>query len=319
MTVTWTDRALLFTSTHRDIIAPSPIGLIDCGARGNIPEPWASYEATYGSALRVLGFEADASEAARLSAAHTNRTYIAAAAWNTAGTHDLHITTPAQMSSLFPPNTEQGFLYALSGTQYVNLYKGRAVERTTSVATTTIDAEIKAASFDADVLKCDTQGAEYEILEGATQTLNTSLFAVLAETWTAEIYKGVKPAWAVMRLMAERGYVLMTQEIAGLARRSFPETPTFKFVQREQAISFELLFFRQAKPFVKNAGDAKKAFRAAAIADVYGFPDYAVELLQEIVMRWPGEINNVQKCYDEIVKRRAQPGALDALYPKLHF
>ncbi len=316
--MTWTERALFFTATHRDIIAPSPVGLIDCGARGNIPEPWTSYETTNANTLRVLGFEPDAAEAERLGAANSNRTYISAAAWNSTGTRDLYITTQPQASSLFPPNADQTFLYASNGAQYLNLHKTRTVEKTITVPTTTIDAEVEKISFDADVLKIDTQGAEYEILEGATHALNTLLFAVLAETWTTEIYKGVKPAWEVMRLMADRGYTLMTQDIAGLARRSFPETPTFKFVQREQTISFELLFFKHARSFVRSAANPAKAFKAVGIADVYGFPDYAVELLQEIVMRWPGEINNVQKCYDELVKHRALPGNLEALYPKLH-
>jgi FkbM family methyltransferase len=317
-TMMWAEHALLFTQTHRDIMGPTPISLIDCGARGDIPEPWANYVARFQGGLKVLGFEADPTEAARLNATHgSKRTYVPAAAWNASGTATLYITDPAQTSSLFPPNAAVDQLYTFHGAQYHSVARARSVKRTTKVATTTVDEH--ASGIDADVLKIDTQGAEYEILEGAKTTLTSSLFAVIAETWTAEIYKGAKPAWDVMRLMHDQGYTLMTTETAGLARRSFPDTPTFKFVQQEQIVGMELLFFRNSQAFVRHAADATKVFKAVGIADVYGFPDVSVELLQEIVMRWPNEIGNVQRCYKELLNRRANTGnALADLYPKLH-
>ncbi|MBL8645178.1 MAG: FkbM family methyltransferase [Rhodospirillaceae bacterium] len=315
----WTDHALLFSPVHRDLIAPSPIGLIDCGARGDIPEPWASYARQHPGAVKVLGFEAEAAEAARLNAQHAGqRHYMAAAAWNTVGTHALYVTDPPQASSLFPPNENLSELFTRTGTQMKSLPAGRTVQRVVDVPTTTIDAALVTHPMDADVLKIDTQGAEYEILEGARDTLTNALFAVIAETWTVEAYTGIKPAWDVMRLMADNGYAVMRQETAGLARWHFPDASTLAFVQHEQMISLELLFFRDARIFVRQAAHAAKAYTAVGIADAMGFPDYGVAVLREILMRWPGEMENVKRCYGEIAKRRANGGDhLSALYPPL--
>jgi FkbM family methyltransferase len=316
----WAKHALMFSPVMRELVAGSAFGLIDCGARDNVPEPWASFATHDADSLVVLGFEADPEEAARLNSQfNTRRRYVPAAAWNSAGRRPFYLTTPPQTSSLFPPNDTLTHLFAPSGNNFVNIAEGRVLNRVLDVPTTTIDAAIKEISFDADFLKIDTQGAEYEILEGAATTLDTSLFGVVAETWTAEIYKGIKLSWEVMALMAARGYIYMTHELAGLARRNFPDAQTLGFHQHNQIISLEVLFFREPSAFVKNAADAKKVFRAVGIADVYGFADVGVELLRHLVMRWPNELANVQRCYNEMSSRRGvyTGQSISALYPRL--
>ncbi|MBL8628461.1 MAG: FkbM family methyltransferase [Rhodospirillaceae bacterium] len=318
--MTWSDVALLFSQTHRDLIADTPIGLIDCGARGDIPEPWSTYAQQFPELMRVLGFEADATEAAHLNNRYgEQRRYLPAAAWNSVGTHALYITDPPQASSLFPPNTALTHLHARVGDMRQSLPAGRVVQRTIEVPTTTIDAAIAAYPLDADVLKIDTQGAEYEVLEGARAALRDSVFAVIAETWTTDVYQGVKPTWEVMRLMADMDFAFMTHDVAGYARRSFMDTKTFSYIQREQIISLELLFFRSTKAVVTTAAEPANVYKAVGIADVLGFPDYGVELLHMLLTRWPNELANVKYCYDEMTARRTKTGAtLAALYPPLH-
>jgi len=318
--MSWTDNALLFSPTLNSLRGDAAFGLIDCGARNNILEPWASFEATQPKALRVLGFEADAAEADRLNQKFsTHRRTVAAAAWNAVGQHKLYLTTPPQASSLFPPNQNLGHLVTRTAQGFVSLPDSRVVARVVDVPTTTIDAALAESPMDADMLKIDTQGAEYEILEGATEALNTKLFAVTAETWTVEVYTGIRLMWDVMALMAQRGFVFMTQEIAGLARRSTPEARTTDFLQREQVISTEVLFFKDPKTFVKNAVTPAKVFKAIAIADVYGFADYGVDLLRHLVMRWPDQIGAVKTCYEALAASRAVgKGVKAAAYPSLN-
>lgn len=317
---TWTDQAFLFSKIFHDLISDHTVGLIDCGARDNIPEPWASFEKAHPNFLKVLGFEADVTEAARLNKTNiTHRSYVAAAAWNSIGHHALYLTHPPQASSLFPPNDALGHMYARSGDQMITLSGGRLLDRVVDVPTTTIDAALKTHPLDADILKIDTQGAEYEILDGAQRTLNDDLFAVIAETWTVDVYKGIHLAWDVMKLMADQGYVFITQDIAGHARRSFADAKTLAFLQREQTISLELLFFKAPDAVVKKAKTPAKIYKAVAISDAYGLPDYGVELLAKLLTRWPHELANVQKAYDEIAARRGfDKGVTHAQYPALN-
>lgn len=317
--MTWTDQALLFTPILHDLVQDAAFGLIDCGARENIPEPWASLEVFGQNRVRVLGFEADGAEAHRLNATFANnRRYVAAAAWDQAGRRHLNVTNPPQASSVFAPNETLADLYTHGPDGWRSLPNGRVTQRAVEVPTTTIDAALSEYPFDADVLKIDTQGAEYEILEGATQTLARALFAVTAETWTVEVYKGVRPMWEVMSLMSARGFTLMAQEPAGYARRHFGDAATTAFIQREQLISMELLFFRDAAALTASAGAPAKIYKAVAVADIYGFADYGVDLLRRLLVRWPGEIGNVKRCYDEIVKRRSGLNVSGATYPKLN-
>jgi FkbM family methyltransferase len=318
--MSWKNHALLFSPAHRALCGMSPIGLIDCGARGTIPEPWASLETAFPNSLQVVGFEADAEEAARLTEVYGGRRrYVPAAAWNAVGTRPIYITERPQTSSLFPPNAEIQHYFRPKPGGFVNVQDGRAVARVVDIPTTTIDVAMADVSFDVDFLKIDTQGAEYEILEGAAAALDGPLFGVVAETWATQIYKGVKPMWEVMRLLASHGYQFMRYENAGSVRRSFPGTPTFEFTQIAQMSSFEVLFFREARPFVRAAKEPAKAYKAVGIADAFGHADYGVEILHEIVMRWPEELANVQACYKDIVARRSVKGApLAEWYPKLH-
>lgn len=297
----WANQALMFAPAYGELVAGSTFGFIDCGARDNVPEPWASFAAHAPDSLFVLGFEADPEEAARLNTQFaTRRRYIPAAAWNNVGQQPFYLTNPPQTSSLFPPNESLTHFFAPDGSGFVNIAGGRVLQRVLEVPTTTIDAAIQTAPFDADFLKIDTQGAEYEILEGAAHALDTSLFSVVAETWLAEIYKGIRLSWDVAALMAKRGYVYMTHELAGLSRRSFPDAQTLNFQQHNQVIGLEILFFREPAAFVK-------------------FADFSVDLLRHLVMRWPAELTNVQRCYNEMSSRRgaATGQPTKALYPSL--
>lgn len=313
----WTDYALLFSTRFRELVRDDAIGFIDCGARDDVPEPWLSLEKMHPDLLSVLGFEADAEEAAKLNKMlGGSRTYIPAAAWKERGCRKLYLTDPPATSSLFPPNECLTDFFGPGVTKSVP--DGRKLRRIVDVPTTTLDDAVRESNFRADFLKIDTQGAEYEILEGAPGLLRTDLFGVVAETWTLEVYKGTRPTWDVMALMASHGFMFVTHHVAGLVQRNFVDASTRGFVQKHQIASLELLFFREPEAFVKNARAPSQVYKAVAIADVYGFADIGVALLRFAVMRWPSELKNVQECYNEMKLRRSSlPVHPDRLYPSI--
>src|SRR3989344_4423423 len=60
-----------------------------------------------------------------------------------------------------------------------------------------------------DILSIDTQGTEYEILEGGVETLKEDTLAVIAEVWFHEIYKGQKLFGDVSALLHTHGFVFV--------------------------------------------------------------------------------------------------------------
>src|SRR5204862_5449393 len=139
--------------------------LVDVGARGGLQPNWGRARRH----LRIVGFEPDAAEHARLSAsAHSARAlYINAAVGSAAGAATLNAALDPGTSSLLTPN--MSFLR-----RFPRAERFETVERV-SVKADTLDALLQAHGVeDPDFLKLDTQGAELAILEGACDALGAS-------------------------------------------------------------------------------------------------------------------------------------------------
>lgn len=151
----------------------------------------------------------------------------------------------------------------------------RRPQRTVSVEAVTLDAALSEAGLCADHVKVDTQGAEYEILSGAAAQLKRHVFAVVAETWTYPVHKGQQLSPAIEGLMLGSGYEIMERQLHGRwGRRS-----DVGLERRRQETSFDILFFAGIDTVLQRRPGAAKLLKAAAIADVYGFPGYALDLL----------------------------------------
>jgi FkbM family methyltransferase len=247
----------------RELAVP-PFVLADVGARGGPQEPWDAL----GDAVEVVGFEPDEDECARLNAgAASGRTFVPVALWSSEGTVDVHLASTRSCSSVHPPNW-----------QLLERYAGRhgeprATDRVVRVRATTLDSVVRERRLDVDFLKIDTQGSEYEILLGADATLRNQAVGALVETWTAEVHEGQRLSGEVMTLMREDGYELFDVGVAAAWRRRAAETTPV--AGKAQVVGLDLLFFRPV------TGPPAKAAKLAAIASIYGFPDFALAVLDD--------------------------------------
>ena len=170
--------------TLHDILKPDrPTAIVDVGANPIDGAPPYRYMLTEGL-CRVTGFEPQ-TEALRAlqEAAKPNETYLPHVI-GTGAPGTLHITYAPGMTSLLRPDPARLAMFERFSDS------GRVVA-TQAVATHRLDdlAEVEAIDF----LKMDVQGAEGDVLSGATRKLKTCI-AVLTEVSFVTLYEG-QPAF----------------------------------------------------------------------------------------------------------------------------
>lgn len=158
-----------------------PVVVVDAGCRWGATSSWSSL----GSALRVLAFDADADECARLTAAQSDDDpvrYVPTALGAHNGVATLHVAREPACSSIFPPDP-------------VALRERPLLELIATVSTATVplarldDWAAEAGISAVHAMKLDVQGAELEILRGAPTLLGGVRVVEIEVTFTP-IYTG---------------------------------------------------------------------------------------------------------------------------------
>ena len=139
-----------------------------------------------------------------------------------------------------------------------------------------MDLETKNHKFNPDFIKIDTQGAEYEILEGSKDTLKKGVFGLLLETWSYPFHKNQKLVFEVMKLMDENGYFLVDLDKGGYYRRQSLDD---SILYLGHIGVLDLLYFEKFDKFVSSKKTDDEIIKAACIADLYGMSDYAIDIL----------------------------------------
>ncbi len=258
---------ILFSEAVTAILRQSPIMFVDVGARGALEPPWSMLP---DGCLRVLGFEPDEDECRRLRNERPQDLFVPKALWANPGRVDLHVARFPGCSSVHPPNVE-----------VINRYlpahgEPRDTVQVVEYASTTLDQAVGDLGISADFLKLDTQGSEFEILTGSEQSLEGAIFGAVIETWTSEVHSGQALTGDVMRIMTDRGFSLFDISVAAAWERRAARG--LELGGRRQVVGLDLLFFKE--PALLK-GDSQ-LIKAAAIADVYGYPDFALQILENV-------------------------------------
>jgi len=259
----------IFSRLFNAIIKSDPLVLADAGARGELQYPWRGLK---DSSVFVLGFEPDKEECKKLNQQKVkNRIYLPTALWSLEGTINIHISKNPGASSVYPPDMD--FIKRYCGEHW----EARITDKVVEVKCTTLDKVLEDRKSDCDFLKIDTQGSEFEILSGAAGSLKEKVFGVLVETWTSEVHKGQRLSGDILVFMKNMGFSLFDINIAAAWRRRIEKN--LKLFGKRQVIGLDFLFFKDADKFIEGEKKLSKVIKAAAISDVYGFPGYALELL----------------------------------------
>jgi FkbM family methyltransferase len=267
--------ALIASARFAAEVSADPIVLADVGARGEAEQPW---RALSGDTLRVVGFEPDEQECERLNReAGEGHDYLPVALWSEPGRVPVHVAEFPGCSSVHPPDME--FLSSYSDEHWRPRRTVSAVE----FDATTLDAVAADHDLEIDFLKVDTQGSEWEILMGARNVLSSQAFGAVVETWTAPVHEGQRLTGDVMTLMHEHGFAPFDVNVAAAwSRRA---TGDSDLGGKRQLMGLDVLFLRQP-PVWSGQHPPLKLLKAAAIANAYGFPDYALEILAGTDYDW---------------------------------
>jgi FkbM family methyltransferase len=261
---------IIFSDDFGSIVAGNPLVYVDVGARGGLQGPWAEID---DRSLHVVAFEPDPGGAAALRGKR-NFDVVDTALWSHAGVVDIHLAKVPGTSSVHPPN------WPMLKRFPAQHYEPRTTINVATVKCDTLDSVLAGLGRRADFLKIDTQGAEYEILAGAVDALDRDVFGVIAETWTTEVHKGQHLTGEILSFMAARGFGLFDMNVAAAwHRRGADRLP---HLGKRQLVGLDLLFFREPSDLPDRFANLVNSAKAAAVAELYGFPDLALEILDMV-------------------------------------
>ena len=170
--------------------------VVDVGARWGAGDRWRPF----GPRVKVVGFDPDEQECARLAANEPEVTYVPLALGAKAGSATLYRTAEPACSSLYPP--VEGLAAKRPALQVI-LPDGEE-----TVRVTTLDDWLSGSPLDrVHVIKLDTQGSELGVLEGAQQAL-IDVRVLEIEVELNPIYAGQPLFGDVDRFLRGRGFVL---------------------------------------------------------------------------------------------------------------
>lgn len=241
----------------------NPYVVIDAGARGELPEPWLFLDV---KKVRVHGFEPDPVAHKELEKLHTlNRLYHPFALWNEQGAIQLHLNMSRATSSVYPPNPEVLAIFPDKNTS------SREIEKIIEVPANRLDEMIEEPWI--DHLKIDVHSAEMEVLEGAEKLLST-VFSVLVEAWCLEVHKEQRLLGDVLVYMDKHGFEPYAFDNQYMAWNEAKPSGLQSQGRKRQVASL-VLFVR--KDF--NRVPANQKLKAAAILDIYGYPEAAHRMM----------------------------------------
>ncbi len=243
---------------NKQILGDENINFVDVGARGGSSEELS----TLVENISYIGFDADKEEILQLenkNSIYKNSKYICCFVGGEKKTIEFNLYKKPEASSIYFYKDEY-----IRWFQNDNDY----IEKKIEVESDTLDNLIKE---DIDILKLDTQGNEYEILQGAKKSLNKTLI-VETETMFYQIYSGQKLAPDIMNLMSSHGFDIL------YINRVFSSSKDFNGLSRGQITFGEILFGLNREKALKLS--TKKKLRYCILLINFGHIDFAFDIFK---------------------------------------
>ena len=194
---------LLLTQLGQKMLK-KPMGFFDVGSLGGI-HPITENFSNY---LNVVCFEPNKKELENIEKKYKKNNYAKIvysekALFKNKGTKILHITKLDTNSSLLRASDE--FIKRYQATNFETIEQKRIKTTTIDLI---IDEELRKENIKAEFIKIDTQGTEYQILEGAKDNLKSNTVAILCEVEFFPLYENQKLFEDVIIYLRKFGFKL---------------------------------------------------------------------------------------------------------------
>jgi FkbM family methyltransferase len=260
----------------------------------------------FGKNLTIYGFDADAdaTEAANsdIEARQVpwQEVHVPLGISDREGEKTLYVTKEPMCTSLYPPN--EPYLARFS-----TLSELMGLDFEIGIETTTLDAFCAAEEVDEiDFLQIDVQGADLDVLKGATHLLSRSVTAIQIEVEFSHLYQG-QPLFADIDIyLRNQGFTLFDLGVASRPRKISPIPGNRGF---GQILWGDAIYFRDliSEDINQPLRTPQQMLKLACMADILGFPDYAIEILSHLTVNY-GD-TSIYNCADTLAEGLSQfPG-----------
>jgi len=260
----------------------------------------------FGSNLTIYGFDADQDACvqmnAELKARQVNWTekHIPLALSNSIEKAKLYVTRFPGCSSLYPPN--ESYMSRFAG--YLDMIK---LESIVEVDTTTLDSFCESEEIDEiDFIHLDVQGAELNVLEGASLVLKRSILAVITEVEFTPVYIN-QPLFGDVDFYLKKQEFTLLDLVISTGRGCRRSSPLISKNRAGSLIWADAFYFRDLiqKGANTQLNTPEKIMKLACIADIMDFTDYALELLEYLTLEYGNDpkynfANNIIEVLAEV-------------------
>lgn len=257
---------------------PVPLIVVDVGASGGFEPYWDVYNAQ----IKLIGFEADATECQRLNQRFkdSNKKIYAIALHSNKGKKPFYVTALACSSGFYHP--DMNFLRRIP--DEVNL----TVVKTIEMDTVDFDSFAKIQNIRyVDFMKLDTEGCELDILKGANNFLN-SLLGLSIEASFLKLHKDQPVFSEIDSFLNQLGFRLFDLEVYRHPRKTLPPARSSSIpgpCGQGQVLWGQVLYLRDGAAEITQENSRKewsdvRILKLASLMELFGLPDCAIELIQ---------------------------------------
>ena len=252
-----------------------PFTVVDVGARGGV----ASYWSVFGDHLRIIGFDLDPDECARLNAIDPRTQYLPYALDRQSHRRTVYVANYSASSSFY--RTDAAYIDRFIAGQNAVVMSEPTLE------TATLSAALASVGlYSADFIKVDAEGAELEILQGA-QELLPSLQGILSEMRFTKKLCGCPEYWEVEKYLREQSFELYDLDVYRLSKKALPYPylysnyfddgrPAAGPSTQGQVLWADALYMRD---LLGTAPTERNLIVAACLFEIFGLSDCAAELI----------------------------------------
>ncbi|MEA5488627.1 MULTISPECIES: FkbM family methyltransferase [Pseudanabaena] len=205
----------------------------------------------------------------------------------------LYVTKAPMCSSLYPPN--EPYLARIAGlTEIVGL------DFSFEIDTITLDQFCQEEDInEIDYLQIDVQGADLDVLRGATNILNRSVLGIQIEVEFSHLYVG-QPLFADVDSFARKNNFTLFDVRQSYRHRA--RSPICSEARGGQLLWGEAYYLRDliSDDISEQYKSPDNLLKLACIADILGFPDYSLEVLEYLTLQYGTNTN--YNCADSIIE-----------------